>query len=486
MSLIQKNHMPADADRQRIQDVSEMRTEIYIPAKQNDSSTDDIVLLGAFPLTPNEWQTIRLEISDHCLIRERGFEIKPVINQTGLVSISNIRIINTENHVLWSAHHDFCQCSLHGDAEGIYHETGIQVVCYGQQAWIKVPAVSNLPDCPIILKVWIRYDQNFQGLARNCNFLSLSLTKSRKQNAVLQEHVRNLDLKISGMKADSDKFKADCALQLKQVRYDLHIQKTLTSRYFNELAAAENLLDDQTELSARNKALSKQNKSLSKQISVLNKQHKKLRKLNKEFYKYINRLHYNLGSLVKSSRWKTGDFLLRLVEFTLCRKKQPLAVDIMRKDLLYLKNKHKTHFHAGKDKKNKSIDPEKKIFDLISSLRKDYNSIKSSARWRLGYSISKFSPMRFSKSGHKTAVENLEQIFKQSDQMRKKDNNISFKLMQKEVNKLHKSFIELEKSKPWRTGSSFFLIIDKLLLRGNRPTSMDHALKKLSEYQNEH
>ncbi len=472
MSSNQKKPMPADADLQQFQNASSIRAEVTVPAKYPGETPSEKLVLHEFFLIPNMWQDFRIQVSDPGLIRERGVEIHPVC-ESGLISISNIRFIDeTDGTVLWSAHHDFSRCLVYGDAQAIYHEAGLQLICCGKESRLQLPALAELPDISMIMEIWIRPDLDFMGLARNCRTLNLRLAQEANRNKELMAQVHDLEQQVQMNQEQISELRKSSSNQVHKLKHELQAQRTLTSRYFNELASAEQLLEDQQALSTKNTTLTRRNKILSRR--------------NKMLYQGLIRLNKDLHALLSSARWKTGNTLIRFLEVLFFRKKQPLAVDNMRQTILELKQKHKG-FDQSDDKRKTvgSTDRTKDLQDLIRLLHKDFQSIKSSFRWRVGNFLVRGCEMLIFRSRQSTSVDRLQHHFQNIRPAWQDGQGIETEMLEKNLAKINNEFMNIRHSNRWIVGNSIFSFVDILLLRKGKPTAMDHALKLLARYNNE-
>jgi len=472
MSANQEDMMQVEPVKHPYSEPSVIRATISIPEKSAGNPPDDKLIPHEFSLIPNEWQKLSVQLSDPDLLVDRLIEIHP-LNQSGLVSISNIRLVDVENNVsVWSAHDDFSKCTVNGEAQAVYHEAGLQIVCYGEKSKLQLPSFSDLPDTVLNLEVWIRPDQDYTGLARNWNLLISRLNKLRDQNKYLENKVQSLELECKNQRDSIQELRDNFLKEINQLKYDLHAQKTMTSRYFNELASAEKLLNDQSSLQARNKVISKQNKNLLKH--------------NKDFYLAIVRLEKELNNLVSSARWRTGNAFIRLVERVLLREQQPLSVDGMSKEIFELKQKYKKNYLPGGKKKDAEFSRKSdELLNLVLLLQKDIKLIKCSARWRVGNLLIKLFEILTFKPGKRSEFDRLQGILEKIATQVQEGKSADPEILERKLEKIYHEFKKIKSSTRWRVGDSLFSFVDKLLLRSGKPTAMDHALKLLARYENE-
>jgi hypothetical protein len=81
------------------------------------------------------------------------------------------------------------------------------------------------------------------------------------------------------------------------------------------------------------------------------------------------------------------------------------------------------------------------------------------------------------------AMDHLEQMFRQYANQSAQYPVQNVGQLKAWLNQANDDFRAVRDSMRWRVGNSVFAVIDALLLRWNKSTAMDHALKILDEYE---
>ncbi len=294
-------------------------------------------------------------------------------------------------------------------------------------------------------------------------------------------------------------------LQEKQSQYQdleqkLKDQEALTSEYFHELAKADQTLEEEKQqeyqkrqaleqkLESQEQLTKKYFHELSKSESSLLKKQKleqDLRQENKTLWNNINRLHKDFLALMSSKRWKTGDKLIRLVEILLLRKKQPLAVDQMQKVFATIQSQVKSGKAAIQEIESPGAHPGhvKQLQTWLRQLNKDFQALQKSQRWKLGNILIRPVEILTFRAGQPTARDHLQQIFQEYEESLTSYKGLDYKTMEKWLRQAGKDFQALKDSKRWKLGHSIFSLLDRLLLRGKKPTAMDHALEIVGQFE---
>ncbi|MEA2085011.1 MAG: hypothetical protein U9O82_12410 [Thermodesulfobacteriota bacterium] len=158
---IQRQRLLLTADQQG----GALYAQIYFPAAEDgkdyvEEKSQKILL------APDEWQQVTLDIPRPEDLLTGRLRLDP-LNTRGMVYVSSIKLIHAvTGETCWSAQDrdKFEQCSVEGDGFVLSLENGLNMVCTGNDARIRLPLIPHLPDCPLRLEVWIKANRNQTAL----------------------------------------------------------------------------------------------------------------------------------------------------------------------------------------------------------------------------------------------------------------------------------------------------------------------------------
>ncbi len=193
-------------------------------------------------LAPEEWQQVVAHIPDPGALKTKGLRISP-LNTRGLVSISNISLVNTANgQECWRAMEGFSGISVQGDAFLSAQNSSLEIVVTGNNPYLVLPDIPELPDCPLDLHVWVRPSRRQTALHTRWQ----ELKKEKEEGAVtiqtLQQQIAEHEQSVTALENELNK------------------QKELTREYFSLLSQAETEQEKIQE--QNNQQLGKLNKKL--------------------------------------------------------------------------------------------------------------------------------------------------------------------------------------------------------------------------------
>lgn len=201
----------------------------------------------------------------------------------------------------------------------------------------------------------------------------------------------------------------------------------------------------------------------------------------------ISQLRRDYQALISSARWRWGNFLVRLIEILLFRKKQPLAVDHMNETLNRLEQKGHTaeKFNIPLAAPSPFHDSEsiKMLNNWLRQLNNDYELLKNSMRWKLGNALIRFLELLAFRRKKTMAIDHLGQIFQEYQDESAGSRVQNTKKLKSWLRQAKNDFHAIRNSVRWRTGNRLVSIIDLLTFRWKKKTAMDHALKISAAYE---
>jgi len=167
---------------------------IYLPSlekkHEDDDNAQDCLLFKG------EWQQVRFQISNPDRLRSQPLRLAP-LNTKGAVHISAIRIVNViTNAVCWEMKEpsDFESIQLK-DALRLPDRELLCLMTYTDSAFVTLPILPELPDCPVEFQAWLKVDNRqdkfaaaWSDILKQNKQLETKLDESRRMMATkLQE-----------------------------------------------------------------------------------------------------------------------------------------------------------------------------------------------------------------------------------------------------------------------------------------------------------
>jgi chromosome segregation and condensation protein ScpB len=420
-------------------------------------------------LALDEWQRISVGPMDAHALRNNGLRLNP-LNNTGMIHISAICIRNdVTDEPLWEQNSDrgFDACRIEGTALRLSDAKDLQILATGNDPRIILPVIPDLTDVPLSLDVWLKVSMDLDQIANMWIDHESRLEAQKKQIETLIARYEQSDLELTKIRGQLDERvrENNNILDLldqrtkkwekknQRLEEDLKRQERLSREYFAVLAGVEQEL-----------AAARDREETSKSM--------------------VKMLERDFQSLLGSVRWRVGDTLTRIGEVLLLRKKQPLSVDAMRKIFDQFKSENTIKRHPFSPIRESFDDPYavKMLKKWVRQLHNDFEALKNSKRWRLGNALLHGLEIITCKSGQAMAIDHLEKIFKDYEKMSNSHAVEDLKTLQALMKRPQKDFQAISHSMRWKVGDSIFSFIDSLLLRGKKPTVMDHIHAVYQEY----
>jgi chromosome segregation ATPase len=238
--------------------------------------------------------------------------------------------------------------------------------------------------------------------------------------------------------------------------------------------------------------LSELQKQLDTQKNLTRQYYHALTKTKKEqieIEENLRQLQNDLDSLLNSKRWRTGNFLIRMLEIILLRKKQPLAVDHMQQIF--------DNFNTNRSQKQnqpsnrQTIKPAKGIFkfqkpltedSLMRQLENDVQQLSASTRWKVGNTVLRLINTMLLRKKSRGPLDHMRDIIKEYKGITSTRQNISPILTQRWRRDLESDLDALLASKRWQVGNGLVRLVEIILLRKKQPMAIDHMQVLFKHY----
>ena len=323
---------------------------------------------------------------------------------------------------------------------------------------------------------------------------------SRKElesaNASFESKLKKVEAQNSGVREDLSGTQS----QLQQAQNQIHQLNTKNSELESANTSFESKLKEveaqnsgvREDLSGTQSQLQQaknQNHQLNtKNSELLNRQQKHLENID-QTNKWLSQLQNDFDGLLDSKRWKAGNFLIRMLEIILLRKKQPLAINHMQQIF-------DTFNSTGVQKQNvpssrQAVEPGKKGFELtypatedslMRQLENDLTQLSNSARWKVGHVVIRLVETMLFRGKTRLAMDHMQDIFKEYKSITSTWSNISPEMTQRWKRNLESDLQDLIASKRWKVGNGLIRLLEIILMRKKQPLAIDHMLALFKQY----
>ena len=414
-------------------------------------------------LAPGEWQQISLDIPRPADLRQHRMRLDP-LNTRGMVSVSGIKLVNvaTEEQV-WSAAEDFSDILAEKDALTMSRNQSLQIAATGNDSRVFLPRMPDLPDSPMRLEFWIKAQISQSRLQKHFQDFQKQLQNKDNSLKELQDQIQSKDNSLEELQEQIQ----SKDLSLEEFQEQLENQKDLTREYFQALAESD---EEQEKLRSR--------------IHVIEQQNKQLRH-------GIQHLHRDFNKLLASRRWKVGNALGGMTAKVLRRSDRKTAADRMMETLDKLDRPDKK---LGTSVQKTRGPAETRVFDgrrMIKDtdrLRKDFQALLRSRRWKMGSALGKATGAVLFRSGKATAADRIQKIFTEFEEWRQ-DIELRFLgskdilKLQRWINRLDRDFHSLLRSRRWKMGNKLGNAAGYIFRRPGKPGAADRMDKILEKYR---
>lgn len=367
----------------------ELFLQIFFPNPESHESiyTEDQSLKTL--MVPDEWNHIIVDIPRPEFLSKYSLRLDP-LNTKGMVSVSEIKMVNVlTGNMCWSAQEKFFQLKVVRDTFVLSSNKILEVVCTGNDPQILLPQIPNLSDSPTRLEIWIKpsrnqtnlkelWDKEMQNHKNLIEKYYSSLVRAEQEQEQYREYIQRIKDEIKG------------SIQWKVGNI---IGKIIG---FILLQNSKPMLIDQPQQiniqakNIENNFLCSSQKAIGKKQSNSQQLTTWIRQLGKDF------------KLLKSSlRWKTGNCLVRVIEFLLLRPKQPLATDKLEEIFVDFEVRSEAYLADNQDEQKKR---------LIMTIGSYCKAIKVSKRWKVADAIFSTIDILLLRGRRKTAMDNIQII----------------------------------------------------------------------------
>jgi hypothetical protein len=140
----------------------------------------------SFPLLENQWQKVSLTIPDLLLLKDSPIVINP-LNVMGTIKISCITIENkSTGKPLWKIQtpQDFDTITTNDDLYRLVDLDNLVLLTNGPNPCLTLPLLSNLPDAPLELSIWMKPQKNLRMLHKTSSSNIARFIKKDSSNLV--------------------------------------------------------------------------------------------------------------------------------------------------------------------------------------------------------------------------------------------------------------------------------------------------------------
>jgi hypothetical protein len=319
--------------------------QVFFPVQPDNGSPYSEENSKKILIAPEEWEKISISIPGPEMLNTRHLRFDP-INTQGMVAISAIKVLNSATgQVIWTAdsYDSFNKFTVNGNVFILSSQQNLELVCTGPDPQLFLPEIPDVPDCPLMLEVWMKVSRNMVALRDAWSEMTRSLDALREEKKEL----------VSDALA-KEKAKEDIILAIEG---KFKFQEELTRQYYTELKNIEAKNSDLEYL-------------LGQRTRVRETEQPDNPHQNYLLKSWIGQLENDYKAIRNSARWKTGNFMVRIMEILMFRKKQPLVTDHL--DKLF------QEYHT-----DQYIDQE----NMMRKLTHDLTDMFNSRRWKFGHFI---------------------------------------------------------------------------------------------------
>lgn len=178
-------------------------------------------VVETIPLLTEEWQHIAVPVPESTLLKDKPIIFKP-LNTNGTVHISAINLANrATGKTAWAANsvQDFDQIDIKGGAIRLPDRNKLVLAIFGQKPEIWLSASKDIPDCPLVLEVWIKASRDQDRFVR---YLGKSQHKKVLKAPAINRHFMQKLKSITNTGGFHRQFKDRSDVFLKKSTEDSH------------------------------------------------------------------------------------------------------------------------------------------------------------------------------------------------------------------------------------------------------------------------
>jgi predicted nucleic acid-binding Zn-ribbon protein len=211
--------------------------QVSFPAENGESGPAFENAQAALVLA-DEWQSLEFEVPRPTLLRSASLRLDP-LNTRGVVSIASLGLFRaTDDREIWCAKNASILevCTVAGDAFAIPGSDSVDLVCTGSRPHLLLPALPELPDVPLRLRIWLKPSRNQALLASH--WARLWTARENLEQAVASALSEAESLRAAVVTSAGEGEEQRAALALSQEAQRLRAEVASSQRQAEELRGA--------------------------------------------------------------------------------------------------------------------------------------------------------------------------------------------------------------------------------------------------------
>jgi len=464
-------------------------------------------------LAPGEWQSITISLNDAVSLRQKRLIFRP-LNTKGEIHVSAINILDAANReTLWSASPEsgFEQCTVQGTAFVLDRSESLVICSTGNDPQILLPELSEIPDRPLQLEVWIKPSRElrcvrdrFQELRASFSTKEKELESERERLAAVGRRLEDVQKQLQEQeevakqyarkrdeaRQESEKLKGSLSTKEKELeseRERLQEQEGLTREYFQELSRSEQArVETRKQLQDQEAMTREYFQELSRAEQEQERLNALTQQVNSENEQLNNRLHdlqENFNKLLKTRRWKMGNAMGRGMGLMFWRRKKPISV--MRMEEIFTWVNQRRYQFPFPETGSISASNGRKLVEWMDQLEKFYQILIRSGSFRMGNAFAASERLFRPWKKKRLVADQMQRIFIDFQDWKQ---NALYKIqpgteisvsnlrkLQKWIERLEKLVDALLNSRRWKMGRW-------LCLRSGNPKAVEEMLEIFKEY----
>jgi len=255
------------------------------------------------------------------------------------------------------------------------------------------------------------------------------------------------------------------------------------------------------ESSARREELEKLRQELARSREIIIRDRQRIRKLNARILRlarnsyvypgksrriesWMGRLEHDFKVLLESKRWRIGNTLVNICRGDFAGKHQPGAILDAQKafaEFAAWRERYREESRLSAARKQPYRVP---VEEMIDQLEQDVSALARSNRYRVGDSLARaWSRLLLRRSEPELALARMQELIREYREARKQEKGFPPEQLVKLISDFEILLSGLEASSRWRVGGFLAGTANKLLLRGNCLTAVDHVSALLADFR---
>ena len=434
-------------------------------------------------LAPEEWQQVLVDISDPLALRTKGLRLDP-LNTRGVAIISAIKLINAvSGDVCWSVQEDFTACAVQGDALVLPADAGLEILATGNDPRVILPEVPDLPDVPMQLECWIKAGRRqellhiyWQDLVQREKQLTTEMDELKEDRERIKAELDKLHKQLADKEQALQAELAEWQSKEKEQRQSLQQEQAENKRLQGQIQELEKSLEHTDQARDQAQQELERHKALAEEYSTSVTQ---AEQEQQRLQATVSERDEQLADL--RSRLETKEELIQ--EYFQALSEADAEQDALHSQLQKLEEKNKqlaAQQEEMEEQKNSFEDQTSALQEQIKNKDDVLQRMESDHRKQVqnkDCDIKKLEDRLHRQEDltrqyfHALADAESEQ---QQLRMQLMDLEEETKQQQTWLRQLHKDVQALVHSMRWKVGNFLVRILECLLLRGRKPTAVDH------------